>query len=336
MRFFVFFGSVLQHNEAGRGAELSELVLFKNKLLTFDDRTGIMFELQNYHNSAPTNLKGKAPTLVPRQLFMEGDGSTDKGMKVEWATVKDGLLWVGSFGKEYTSADGSILNNNNLWVKVMSERGVIQHVNWEDHYNTLRRHLGYDFPSYILHEAITWSPHHRKWFILPRRVSKDAYDEAVDEKKGSNLIITCNADFSDIQTTQVGVSWLLKAVTINVSRVKCYPKNESCCSFYPVLLCFFLQRITPVRGFSTFKFLPGSKDSVIIAIKSEENSALDRQTAYVTLYGIDEEATAKAAAEGKNDDNHNNAALRWKVLMEETEIPGEAKFEGLEVIEPLA
>lgn len=196
----------MQHNEAGRGAELSELVLFKNKLYTFDDRTGIMFELQNYHSSNPTSLKGKAPTLVPRGLFMEGDGSTDKGMKVEWATVKDGLMWVGSFGKEYTANDGSVLNINNLWVKVMSERGVIQHVNWEDHYNALRRVLGYDFPAYILHEAITWSPHHKRWFVLPRRVSKDAYDEQVDEKKGSNLIISCSPDFSDIQTTSVGVS----------------------------------------------------------------------------------------------------------------------------------
>jgi len=28
---------------------------------------------------------------------------TDKGMKLEWATVKDDLLYLGSFGKEYTA-----------------------------------------------------------------------------------------------------------------------------------------------------------------------------------------------------------------------------------------
>ena len=34
-------------NEAGRGAELSELVRFNGGLYSFDDRTGIMFEILN-------------------------------------------------------------------------------------------------------------------------------------------------------------------------------------------------------------------------------------------------------------------------------------------------
>ena len=34
-------------NEAGRGAELSELVRFNGGLYSFDDRTGIMFEITN-------------------------------------------------------------------------------------------------------------------------------------------------------------------------------------------------------------------------------------------------------------------------------------------------
>jgi len=122
---------LLQHNEAGRGAELSELVLYNRKLLTFDDRTGIMFEVANFEDSGAGAAGSKAreadrPALIPRQLFMEGDGATDKGMKIEWATLKDGLLWIGSFGKEYTDSAGNILHANNLWVKVMSEKGVIQ------------------------------------------------------------------------------------------------------------------------------------------------------------------------------------------------------------------
>jgi hypothetical protein len=28
---------------------------------------------------------------------------TDKGMKHEWATVKDGKMYLGSFGKEFTN-----------------------------------------------------------------------------------------------------------------------------------------------------------------------------------------------------------------------------------------
>jgi hypothetical protein len=75
------------------------------------------------------------------------------------------------------------------------------------------------------------------------------------------------------------------------------------------------QEITPERGFSSFKFLPGSRDTVIVALKSEENSATDAQTSYLTIYG--------EQADGS-----------WRVLLEETELPGAAKFEGLEVIDP--
>jgi hypothetical protein len=37
-------------------------------------------------------------------------------MKVEWATVKDGLLYVGSFGKEFTNNEGGVIHANNLCV----------------------------------------------------------------------------------------------------------------------------------------------------------------------------------------------------------------------------
>ena len=33
----------------------------------------------------------------------------------------------------------------------------------------------------------------------------------------------------------------------------------------------FIQPLEQYRGFSSFKFLPGTRDSVIIATKSEEN-----------------------------------------------------------------
>lgn len=266
------------HNEAGRGAELSELVLFQRRLLTFDDRTGIMFEVVNFRDSGATG-KDRAPALVPRQIMMEGDGVTDKGMKIEWATVKGDHLYVGSFGKEYTSNDGEILHANNLWVKVMTREGVIQHVNWSEYYTKMRRELGYEHPGYLLHEAVTWSPHHQRWYVLPRRMSRERYDDVTDERKGANTMITAAPDFSDMKAQTVG-------------------------------------RLTPERGFSTFKFLPGSGDNVIVAIKSAEEAATDRQTAYITVY------------------KRNPADDSWKVVMEETEIPGDAKFEGLEVIDP--
>ncbi|RYG44008.1 hypothetical protein EON67_12245 [archaeon] len=136
------------HNEAGRGCELSELVLFEGKLFTFDDRTGIMFEVVHPASSAATGLQ--APGIVPRNIFMEGDGNTDKGFKIEWATVKDGDLYVGSFGKEFTDNAGNIAHSNNLWVKRVKPDGTVHHLDWKPHYDTMRAKLGYPHPEYVL------------------------------------------------------------------------------------------------------------------------------------------------------------------------------------------
>ena len=243
--------------EAGRGMELSALLEYNDRLYAFDDRTGLVFELRG----------GKA---IPRHILMEGDGNTDKGQKTEWATVKDGKMYVGSFGKEYTNPDGSIKNTNNMWVSVIDHRGVITRENWTDRFNKVREAAGCPYPGYMIHEAITWSPHRKQWVILPRRVSKEAYDENLDEKRGSNTVILASEDFSKIEVKHI-------------------------------------TPLTPTRGFSEFKFLPGSRDSIIVALKSEENEEQGTQNSYITVFDLD-----------------------GKILMEETEIPGGMKFEGLE------
>ena len=246
-------------SEAGRGMELSALTSFNNHLYAFDDRTGLVFEVMN--NRA-----------VPRFILMEGDGNTDKGQKTEWATVKDGKMYVGSFGKEYTNPDGTIKNTNNMWVSVIDRNGVITHEDWTARFNRVREAAGCPYPGYMIHEAITWSPARRQWVILPRRVSKEAYDENEDERRGSNTVLLASEDFGKIEVRHI-------------------------------------TPLTPTRGFSDFKFLPGSKDNVIVALKSEENEEEQTQNSYITVFDLD-----------------------GRVLMEETEVPGGMKFEGLEFL----
>ena len=65
---------------------------------------------------------------IPQYILMDGDGHTTKGFKCEWATVKDGEMWLGGLGKEWTDNSGRILNLNPLWVKVIDEEGRIRHV----------------------------------------------------------------------------------------------------------------------------------------------------------------------------------------------------------------
>ena len=139
----------MQHAEGVRGLELSELVSFGGRLLTCDDRSGIIFEV--------LDARGDSPRVVPRHIMMEGDGNTDKGFKCEWMAVKGDKLYVGSFGKEYTTPDGGVKNRNNMWVMVFNAKFDMVREDWVQQFTNLREHFGYAFPAYLLHETVMWS-----------------------------------------------------------------------------------------------------------------------------------------------------------------------------------
>ena len=261
-----------KHNEAGRGAEFSELTIYNNRLLTFDDRTGDIFEIIN-------NSDGTESEVVPRFVVTEGEGDTDKGMKWEWATVKDNELYIGSMGKEYTRPDGSIANVNNLWIGILNGRGELRRENWMDKYAVVREALGARAPGYIIMEAILWSPFMKKWVFLPRRISSAKYDEDEDEKMGGTKLVLVDEYF---KKTEV--------ITIDMEK-------------------------DPLRGFSSFAFVPGTQDRHAIAIRSvEENCTGDldvcQQRSYFLVFDV----------------------TTGKVLSEEIKYKENMKFEGIEFV----
>lgn len=71
-------------------------------------------------------------------------------------------------------------------------------------------------------------------------MSKEAYNDVLDESKGANTVMLANEAFTDFESFTVGT-------------------------------------LTPTRGFSTAKFVPGSREGVVVAIKSEENAELNTQ-----------------------------------------------------------
>jgi len=264
-----------KHNEAGRGAEFSELTVFDNRLLTFDDRTGEVFEILNTRD-------GKDSFVAPRYIITEGNGDTDKGMKWEWSTVKDGLLYIGSMGKEYTRPDGSIANVNNLWITIMDNHGEFRRLDWSDQYNFVRNKLGCQAPGYLVHEAIRWSPNMRKWVFMPRRVSRQTYNDVEDEKRGSNKIVIVDESFTDAKIVEVKMK----------------------------------EKSPGLHGFSSFAFVPGTNDRHVIATRSvEEDCAGDdldvcKQRSYIVIFDV----------------------ITGDVLMDETKLDQDMKFEGIEFV----
>ncbi|XP_036944738.1 soluble calcium-activated nucleotidase 1 isoform X3 [Acanthopagrus latus] len=221
--------------EKGRGMELSELVVFNGKLYSVDDRTGIVYHIDG-------------DKAVPWVILTDGDGNVAKGFKAEWLAVKDKHLYVGGLGKEWTTTEGVFVNNNPEWVKVVGFRGDVKHENWVPKYNSLKSAAGIEPPGYLIHESAAWSDSLQRWFFLPRRASKERYEETADERRATNLALSCSPDFKDIIVSRVG------------------PLN-------------------PTHGFSSFKFVPNTDDQIILALKSEEDAG--NIATYIMAFTLD-------------------------------------------------
>ncbi|CAI5675513.1 unnamed protein product [Oreochromis niloticus] len=222
-------------SEKGRGMELSELVVFNGKLYSVDDRTGVVYHIDG-------------EKAVPWVILPDGDGSVAKGFKAEWLAVKDEHLYVGGLGKEWTTTEGEFVNNNPEWVKVVGFRGDVRHENWVPKYKSLKSAAGIEQPGYLIHESAAWSDTLQRWFFLPRRASSERYEETADERRGTNLVLSCSPDFNDIKVSRVGV-------------------------------------LNPTHGFSSFKFVPNTDDQIILALKSEEDAG--KIATYIMAFTLD-------------------------------------------------
>lgn len=131
-------------------------------------------------------------------------------------------------------------------------------------------HCIYTFLSgYIIHESSVWSDIHRHWFFLPRRASKETYDEVEDEHRATNLMFIADENFKNIKVKTIG-------------------------------------ELKPTHGFSSFKFIPGTSDSIIVALKSEEEKG--NIASYILAFDIN-----------------------GKIIMPELKI-GTVKYEGIEFV----
>jgi soluble calcium-activated nucleotidase 1 len=105
----------------------------------------------------------------------------------------------------------------------------------------------YLFPGYMIFESSVWNEIEKKWIFLPRRASKDSYDELMDEKRATNLLITTDEHFNEVVYKKIGEPM-------------------------------------PLRGYSTFKFVPNTNNQLIIALKTEEDSGKTRS--FATLFDL--------------------------------------------------
>jgi len=177
-------------DKAGRGAEYSALEVFNNRLITADDRTGNMDEIVpgNGFNFSVQPLEDSTGESMSLRM---GDGKKDKPLKAEWSTQKGGKCIIGSTGKERTDDDGNVVHEGEMWVKSIDPATMeIEHLDWRPMYNMLRAaSLTPQGAGYMIHESGRWSDVHNMWFFLPRKHSREPYDEIKDAAKCNNLMM---------------------------------------------------------------------------------------------------------------------------------------------------
>lgn len=196
--FFIEWGDtkVLNSRTAmrNRSMEFSELVRYDHLLLAVCDITGLVFK-----------IRPEEGHIFQRWALADGDGEESKPFKGEWATVKDGMLWLGSTGKEWTLLDGTVKHRNCEWVKTIDRSGRIENYDWGPVYRSLRKATNTSFPGYLWHEAVHFDPMNRQWLFVPRKSSEAGpYQPDTDETKGANWLITTEEDFSNIKVSRLG------------------------------------------------------------------------------------------------------------------------------------
>lgn len=182
-------------------------------------------------------------------------------------------MYIGSFGKEYVNQDGTIKNRNNLWVSIIDENGAITHEDWTKKYDVLREATSATWPGYMIHEAIRFDEINRKWVVLPRRVSSDKYDEKLDERRGSNLVLILDEDFTRVERKfPVGPMIPLRG------KALIRKTNQTITNTHAIL------------GWSSFEFFPKSKNDIVVALKTEEeeNKVTGKafQRSFITVFRL--------------------------------------------------
>lgn len=226
------FRNACAGDDSGRGLELSELVWFDQRLLTMDDRTGVLLEF----------VKG----LPEPKFFLDTVHGGSKGFKAEWAVQKGPALLIGSHGNVNLrkSLPMQLINMKTLDITVLDAEHVFSTLHDACIGDQLRLEGERDAlkGAYLTHECCAYSKRRGKFFFAPRQVAWDPYTKESAGRRGSNLLAITALDFD-------------------------FSRNKVTCSDVQLLRVGKENRL---RGFSALAFLPDSNENILMALKSTE------------------------------------------------------------------
>lgn len=172
-------------------------------------------------------------------------GNASAPFKAEWMAVKDGELVVGGHGRAFTDGSGAVVNDAALWVHhvamspdngttAVGELCVTESVHWGERYAALQAAIGVRPAGFLIHEAVLWSRARRERVFLPRRRSDSAFDARSVGARGWNGVVVANERLDSFRSFQVDA----------------------------------LADDSGARGFSAAAFVPGTRERVVLAVRT--------------------------------------------------------------------
>ena len=137
------------------------------------------------------------------------------------------------------------------------------------------------FPGYLWIEAVEWSETHRKWFIAPRYVSFEKYDEKLTEHRGANLLMIASEDFRNIELVWIEFD------AVDVSHRDENRRRLLEDTGYKMMSDLNTAQLRGMSvkqenikkhlqwsdlGFSSLAFVPNTNDSWLVGIRTNENN----------------------------------------------------------------
>jgi hypothetical protein len=135
-------------------------------------------------------------------------------------------------GRKNKTDDLDEFDKSRQYIKKITKNGRVIHVDWTETYEGVATSLGVNQKKgFVVHEAVAWSDIHQKWLFAPRRLSKAKYDKATYSKTGTNSAVWADDQRKEFEPTTFG------------------EQNET-------------------TGFTDIKFIPGTEDKLVLALKS--------------------------------------------------------------------
>jgi len=135
-------------------------------------------------------------------------------------------------GRKNKTDDLDEFDKSRQYVKKITKDGRVIHVDWTETYEGISTSLGVNQKKgFVVHEAVAWSDIQQKWLFAPRRLSKTKYDKATYYKTGTNAAVWADDQRKEFEATTFG------------------EQNET-------------------TGFTDIKFIPGTDDKLVLALKS--------------------------------------------------------------------